>query len=431
VIVPTGGRRRSLGAITVLMFCTAGVQASSMTATVDPRMLPLTSELAQRLHRHVTTLASPDLQGRKPGTGGNRKAADYIAEQFHAIGLEPLASMPGYRQPLDGGLGDNLIGLRSAAGPTGVAPWILVGAHFDHLGGNYLGADDNASAVGILLETARAMPALAHHHLLFVAFNAEEPPYIRTPLMGSQQFVDRPPPEIGLPTRFQAVIIMDLMGGVHWTPLRDTLFAAGAETSPGLYARLKQASRPEARGSRLEAVSDSPIAPRPLPLAVLPLGMHLIENIPLVGQVSFSDYDAFRNAGVPFLFLSSGRTPRYHQPSDLPDTLHYERMAATVGWLQSLLRAMDDDKEPYRIGKNRVELADDIATLRLLTTLAAREDTEIPGTSFLSRSKMRTDEQWLERLDPGRATADDIKRLQRLSLRMQCLLVDFPACFLL
>jgi hypothetical protein len=159
--------------------------------------------------------------------------------------------------------------------------------------------------------------------------------------------------------------------------------------------------------------------------------MHLIEELPLVGRTSFSDYDAFRTAGVPFLFLSAGRTPRYHQPSDLPDTLHYERMAMTVDWLQNLLRAMDGDKEPYRIEKNRVEVADDIATIRLLAAQAAREDSEIPGTSFLSRSKMRTDAQWLERLDPAKATADDIRRLQRLSLRMQCLLVDFPACFLL
>jgi hypothetical protein len=430
VTVSTGGRRRSFGAVAVLLLCAAGGQAASMTTLVDPRTLPVTSELAQRLQRHVTVLASPDLRGRKPGTEGNRKAADYIAGQFHAIGLEPLASLHGYRQQLDGGLGDNLIGLRPAAGPTDGAPWILVGAHFDHLGGNYLGADDNASSVGILLETARAMPAFAHHHLLFVAFNAEEPPYIRTSLMGSQQFVDHPPPEIGLPSRFQAVIIMDLMGGVHWTPLRDTLFAAGAEQSPGLYARL-MASRPEARGTGLEAIPSSPLAPRPSLLAVLPLGMHLIEELPLVGRTSFSDYDAFRNAGVPFLFLSSGRTPRYHQPSDLPDTLHYERMAMTVGWMQRLLQALDEDKEPYRFERGRMELADDIATLRLLTEQAAREDSEIPGTSFLSRSKMRTDAQWLERLDPAKATADDIRRLQRLSLRMQCLLVDFPACFLL
>ncbi len=401
-----------------------------MTTVVDPRTHPDTSEPAQRLQRHVTVLASPDLHGRKPGTEGNQKAAQYIAGQFQEIGLEPLVSLHGYRQPLDGGLGDNLIGLRPAAGHPGTAPWILVGAHFDHLGGNYLGADDNASAIGILLETARAMPALAHHHLLFVAFNAEEPPYIRTPLMGSQQFVDRLPDEIAAPSRVQAVVIMDLMGGVHWTPIQDTLFAAGAETSPDLYRRLRETLNVKGE-TMLSASHASRFTSHVSRLTVLPLGMHLIEQIPLVGQVTFSDYDAFRNVGVPFLFLSAGRTPRYHQPSDLPDTLHYERMAATVSWLQRLLHAVDDDREPYRIEKNRMELADDIATLRLLATQAAQENTEIPGTSFLSRWKMKADNEWLRTLDPAKATADDVRRLQRFSLRMQCLLVDFPACFLL
>jgi hypothetical protein len=147
--------------------------------------------------------------------------------------------------------------------------------------------------------------------------------------------------------------------------------------------------------------------------------------------MTFSDYDAFRNIGVPFLFLSSGRTPRYHQPSDLPDTLHYERMAATVGWLQHLIRGIDQDTAPYRFEKDRMELADDIATLRPLAELAAREESEIPGTSFLSRRSMQSDEAWLRGLDAGKATLDDIKRLERLSLRMQCLLADLPICFLL
>jgi hypothetical protein len=404
------------------------VFAASMTAAVDPRTLPVTSDLARRLRVHVQFLAGPDLHGRKPGTEGNRKAAGYLAKRFQEIGLEPLPSLGGYRQPLSGSLGDNLIGMRPASGRTESAPWILLAAHFDHLGGNYLGADDNASAVGILLETARAMPALAHHHLLLVAFNAEEPPYIRTPLMGSQQFVDHLPSEIGLPSRIQTVIVMDLMGGVHWKPIQDTIFAGGAETSPGLYRRLREIQAFEVRRSRLEPQTSN-LEPRSL--TVLPLGMHLIEELPFVGHVSFSDYDAFRNIGVPFLFLSAGRTPRYHQPSDLPDTLHYERMAATVGWLQRLLQALDEDKEPYRFERDRMELADEIATLRPLVRQAAQEESEIPGTSFLSRSKMRTDAQWLERLDPGRATADDIRRLERLSLRMQCLLADFPACFLL
>jgi hypothetical protein len=415
------------------MLCVAVAQAASMTTAIDPHTLPVTSELADRLRTHVVFLAAPELQGRKPGTEGNRKAADHLAVRFHEAGLEPLPSLGGYRQALDGNLGDNVIGWRPASGQTGPAPWILLAAHFDHLGGDYLGADDNASAVAILMETARAIPSLPHHHLLVAAFNAEEPPYIRTPLMGSQQFVDRLPKEISSASGFQAVIVMDLMGGAHWRPLRDTIFAAGAESSPGLYARLKQAAsglRTEQRG--LSQGSDtSALSPQHSALHVLPLGLHLIEEWPLIGHVSFSDYDAFRNIGVPFLFLSSGRTPRYHQATDLPDTLHYERMAATVGWLQHLVRGIDQDTEPYRFEQDRMELADEIATLRPLAELASREESEIPGTSFLSRSRMKTDEQWLRALESGKATADDIKRLERLSLRMQCLLADLPICFLL
>ncbi len=392
-----------------------------MTAAVDPRTLPVTSELASRLRAHVLFLAAPELQGRKPGTEGNRKAADYLTAKLHEAELEPLPSLGGYRQTLEGNLGDNLIGWRPASGQVGSAPWILLAAHFDHLGGRYLGADDNASAVAILIETALAIPPLPHHHLLVAAFNAEEPPYIRTPLMGSQQFVDRLPREVASLSSLQAVIVMDLMGGAHWRPLRDTIFAAGAEQAPGLYNRLKQAV----------TSGTKPLTPHALPLTILPLGLHLIEEWPLLGHMTFSDYDAFRNVGVPFLFLSSGRTPRYHQPSDLPDTLHYERMAATVGWLKHLVRGIDEDTTPYRFEKDRMELADDIATLRPLAGLAAREESEIPGTSFLSRRSMQSDESWLRGLDAGKANADDIVRLQRLSLRMQCLLADLPICFLL
>src|SRR2546421_3706822 len=219
-----------------------------------------------------------------------------------------------------------------------------------------------------------------------MAFNAEEPPYIRTPLMGSQFFGDHLPVEIGTPSRLQAVIVMDLMGGVHWKPLRDVIFAAGAEKSPGLYGRVKEVSREasllkreasiaSSRGASLATDATTQRHERrdtPHALRALPIGMHLIEEIPLVGQVSFSDYDAFRNASVPFLFLSAGRTPRYHQPTDLPDTLHYERMAATVKWLANLAEQMDQDSAAYEFQANRIEFADEVTILLSLFAQAAK-----------------------------------------------------------
>jgi hypothetical protein len=400
---------------------------------VEPSSLPITSDLAKALQTHVRSLADPSLQGRKPGTQGNRTAADYIRTRFQDAGLVPLSSLGGYGQSLPAQLGDNLLGLKPAAGANAQAPYLLVGAHYDHLGGAHLGADDNASGVAILIELARSLPALRHHHVLFAAFNAEEPPYIRTPQMGSQYFADHLPQEIGSLDAIQAVVIMDIMGGVHWEPMREMVFAAGAEKSPGLYRRLKEASGMlnDERAMMHGEQGPSSFGIQPSPLTALPLGLHLIEELPLVGHVPFSDYDAFRNASVPFLFLSSGRTPRYHQPTDLPETLHYERMAATVRWLQRLLFTIDQDQDRYRFDANRLELADDAATLRPLAVQAAERDRDIPGTSWLSRRAMQRDVEWLKTFDPRSPQPEDITRLERLSLRIQCLLADLPACFLL
>ena len=383
-------------------------------AALDPTRFPPTTDLARRLDTHVQFLASVELKGRKPGTPGHRKAAEYLVTELQKAGLQPLDSLNGYRQTVSPELGDNLIGVRPAS-PSREAGWILIGAHYDHLGGAYLGADDNASALAILLELARSLPSLNNHPVMFVAFNTEEAPYIRTGLMGSQHFSNHLPAEIGSLSRFHAAIIMDLMGGVHWEPLQEIIFATGAEKSPGLYRRVKDAARAGAMA----------------PLTVHPVGLHLVEEIPLIGRVAFSDYDAFRNASVPFLFLSAGRTPRYHQPSDLPNTLHYERMASTVHWLQHLISSIDQDTVPYRFEKDRLEFSDEVEAFRPLTIKAAGEATKIPGTSSLSLWKLRQDRDWMERLDPTKATPEDVKRMERLSIRMQCLLSDMPGCFLL
>ena len=238
----------------------------------------------------------------------------------------------------------------------------------------------------------------------------------------------RPSPTLPLarPDAFKAVIIMDLMGGVHWEPLQQVVFAAGAEKSPGLYARVKEASGRETSGVKREARGGNKSQ-----VMILPVGMHLIEEIPLLGRVSFSDYDAFRNANIPFLFLSSGRTPRYHQTTDLPNTLHYERMAGTVGWLNTLIRMIDEDLKPYSFEPERIEFADELAILKPLVALAANGDTRIPNTSFLSLWKMQGDHEWLQQIDPIVPTQDTLHRLERTSIRMQCLLADYSACFLI
>lgn len=393
--------------------------------SIDPTTLPRSSEAATRLSADVEFLASHRLRGRLPGTEGNRLAAGHIDAAFRAAGLQPFTSLATFRQTISSAHGDNIVGYRASSGPR--LGWILIGAHYDHLGGDRLGADDNASAVAILLELARSLQPLEHYSVVFAAFNTEENPYFGTPQMGSEFFLAHLPPEIGAKEALQAVIVMDLVGGVQWEPLRDVLFAGGAEKSPGLYRRLRQAMRHQPPVAHRTADHGTSPPPR---LSILPVGMHLIEEIPNRGHSPVSDYDAFRNVRVPYLFLSSARTPRYHTPRDQADTLHYDRMAATVRWLDNLLQLMDQDREPYEFEANRVEFADEVETFRRVISHAVNESTLIPGTSRLSLRKLRQDGEWLRTVDVDRPTSADLEQLERISIRFQCLLADYVGCFM-
>lgn len=376
---------------------------------LDPRTLPITTAPAQRLHTHVSFLASPALAGRQPGTPGNRQAADYIEEQFRLAGLQPLASLGGYRQTISARMGDNIIGVIPPVAATGTPRWIVIGAHYDHLGYPFLGADDNASSIAILIETGRNLAGLSQYGIMFVGFNGEELPYFGTADMGSQFLFHHLPQEIGSTENLQAAIIMDLMGGVQWPALKDAIFATGAEKSPELYRRVTQTQ-----------VSS---------LRIFRGGIHLVEEIPDHGHKAFSDYDVFRNHKIPFLFLSAARSPRYHTAGDVASTLHYERMAATVEWLRHLVALMAQDETRYSYDAHRVEFADEVASFRNIVEQAIHEGTLIPGTSRWSLRKLKQDAEWLREVRHSAPTPQQLERLERISIRVQCLMADYSGCF--
>lgn len=74
--------------------------------------------------------------------------------------------------------------------------------------------------------------------------------------------------------------------------------------------------------------------PRP---AALPL---VVAQNDVVGDVS--DHHAFRLRGVPYLFLSCGRWAHYHQETDTPDRLAWDKMALIRDYAVSLAGAMAD-----------------------------------------------------------------------------------------
>ena len=378
-------------------------------------------DLASRLSGHVHYLASPELKGRKYGTPGNKAAEKYITDRFIELGLSAPGPEGRRTQLVHKSIGNNVFSALTPIIPK--RKWLVFGAHFDHLGEEdgevFLGADDNASGVAILLETARLLqqpPALEQFNILFIGFNSEEPPNFLTKWMGSNKFMGKPW-EAGIEEAdIQMAIIMDLMGGVFWDPLQETVFAVGTEKTPVLESLLPEIQVPG--------------------LDIRPLGLHMVETIPTQGHTPFSDYDAFRNEEIPFLFLSSGRTPHYHRSTDTAEKLHYTRMARAVLWLEKFIRSVDRVKEPITFDPDRQNFIEDYKSIQPLIQEASTWSGKIPGTSVITLFDIKQDRDRLQEIEAKikkeqTLSPYDAYALSQASIRLQCLLGDMGPCFLM
>jgi Peptidase family M28 len=258
----------------------------------------------------VETLCSEPCAGRKPGTPQGRAARAEVVSALRGAGLDPFEQAA----PRCGGA--NVI----ATLPGDVDRWVLVGAHFDHLGklgrNVYWGADDNAAAVAILVELAAGLARRrpVGRGVILASFDAEEAPHFLTGSMGSEHFAREPTVPLD---RIDLMVCMDLVGhalGAEGLPddVRSTLFALGAERSAGTAEHLDALARAEPG------------------LVVRPVDAEIISPL--------SDYAAFWQRHRPFLFLTAGRWRHYHTPADTPEKLDYAKMAATARWLERLVR---------------------------------------------------------------------------------------------
>jgi hypothetical protein len=288
----------------------------------------------------VDELCSEECAGRAPGSPEGARARAAVVRALRAAGLDP------FEQPVPGCRGANVI----ATLPGEIDRWVIVGAHFDHLGRYkkdvYWGADDNAAAVSILAEVAAgaARRRPAGRGVIFAAFDGEEPPYFLTAAMGSRHFAANAPVPLD---RVDMMVCMDLVGHALGPPgvpaaVRSSLFALGAERSAGTAAGVDRiaAAEPGLVVRRVDA-----------------------ETVP-----TLSDYEPFWRRRVPFLFLTAGRSRHYHSPSDTPETLDYAKMASTARWLERFVRetcARPEGRVGFLEGAR-----DDASTLRSVAALS-------------------------------------------------------------
>jgi hypothetical protein len=163
--------------------------------------------LVGHIRSEMETLAGDALQGRGSGTPDELHAAEFLAEQLHAMGIAPAGDNGGYIQNVSGEFNfyrqgkkqwttRNVIGILPGHDPKLKDQIILLTAHMDHLGkpgdgkSIYHGADDDASGCVAVLELARAMTAgkRPKRTVVFTFFGSEE-----TGGQGNQYFLEHPP----------------------------------------------------------------------------------------------------------------------------------------------------------------------------------------------------------------------------------------------
>ncbi|MGQ0553762.1 MAG: M20/M25/M40 family metallo-hydrolase [Planctomycetota bacterium] len=217
---------------------------------------------------------------------------------------------------------DNVVGKLPGRDQTLGEEYIVVGAHYDHIGVDErgrigFGADDNASGTAALLEIAEALATAGpRRSILVCAFGAEE-----DGLLGSKAFADNLP----VPRdKLVAMINMDMIGRGEAAEVA----VLGLIENPALEQVLERALK---------------LQPTKIKELVLRQGQDLFQR---------SDHYSFHQIGVPVLFFFEGlpieKNADYHTWRDTIDKLDFDKITRTTRLVfnTTWLLAEDDERPP-------------------------------------------------------------------------------------
>ncbi|MGB3766674.1 MAG: M28 family peptidase [Phormidesmis sp.] len=287
-----------------------------LPAESAPTLLDLTVDIEQ-LVNHVDAIAKPRYTAEQKAT-----VRQYITDQLAGYGLTTTAQPYGLAETGSTLEGINLIA--EIPGSDSAAEAIVLGAHYDTVA-NSSGADDNGSAIAVLIEAARifsAGPSPATLKLVF--FDQEEHQADSNGLLGSLAYT-----QSANARDVRGAVILDMVGyacrdiGCQSYPPRlpiqtlpqtgDFLAVLGLSTHTDLIGAFV-----------LSAQKHWPLVlSLPIPQRTLSLFPDLLR----------SDHAPFWSKNIPAVFVTDTanfRNPNYHTPGDLPATLDHAFFAGSA-----------------------------------------------------------------------------------------------------
>ena len=324
----------------------------------------------QRLRRHLGYLAADSLQGRRGGSPDANKAANYIAAQFADMGLKPWQAIAEqylwqffpYGENSDYNF-MNVIGYIEGANPSLRDEYIVVGAHYDHLGVKrgevYNGADDNASGTSAIIEIARALvqqQQMLGRSIVIVAFDGEE-----LGLLGSKALATHLD-DIGLLANCRLMMSLDMIG---WLDKGGPLTVAGT-------ASLRNVDR------ILEVTNQSMANP-------VNLRCRKYDNM----MLGSTDHEPFAKHGVPAFYVSTGLKSPYHKPGDDADLINYTGLDHIAAFFTQALVALSREPELESTGRVSLRFRQQLPLVEVgVNGSIGSSHMAFPGTAFSGRNSL-------------------------------------------
>jgi hypothetical protein len=269
----------------------------------------------------VRYLASPDLEGRKINTRGDSLAIQYLVNQFEILDVKPFFNQ--YAQLFCGRsiftatkeelCSKNVVGFVEGSDPKLKDQYILVCAHFDHLGKvknvYFPGANDNASGTATVLYLANYFKNNpTKRSIIFACFAGEEVGFL-----GSGNFIKSFTEPL---KKIKYVMNLDMVGNYN----EGGLCIMGTETSKLLDLIVKKISNKE----------------------------HIKTNNSDLLFLNGSDHYLFYSKNIPFLCFNTGMdSENYHRPKDIANHIDFRGMDTVAKFVQTVIEALgNDSKEP-------------------------------------------------------------------------------------
>lgn len=352
---------------------------------------------SKRLMAHVTWMAAPERKGR--GAWPEREAtAAYIAKSFADAGLVPL---PGRKDMNQDKAGLKEPALRNVVGwlpgPKGSdGEYVILSAHYDHLGQKvsvivdgetetrvamtFPGADDNASGVAALLEIARVLglkhkenPSAFKRGIVFVAFDLEE-----RNLVGSRHYAKEPPLPLA---NCAAFITMDMLGRSVADLVPGSLFVMGTESSAVVDKLMRDLGEP--KGGKTTKIG-------------------------IDFQPGYSDYVPFKDAKIPYVFVTSGACEDYHQTTDTAARIQADHLHARTTWCRDLTMRLVNAAERPAWRDSVPPSVEELKDVRALIATIETEVAKVPNLPPMVAGAVGNYGKYLDKLlADGQVTAEE------------------------